>query len=86
MQTQGEAAEIVLEDTLGAAFPIDGFVPGVKGVSGASVRQDVLGQTVSGCEVAIITSHAFPEEGGQLSYTPRLSNWHAIQTTYRCDC
>ncbi|MDG1429997.1 MAG: DUF2130 domain-containing protein [Paracoccaceae bacterium] len=43
MQTQGEAAEIVLEDTLGAAFPIDGFVPVAKGVSGADVRQDVKG-------------------------------------------
>lgn len=43
MQTQGEAAEIVLEETLGAAFPIDGFVPVAKGVSGADVRQDVTG-------------------------------------------
>ena len=41
MQTQGEAAEIVLEDTLGAAFPMDAFVPVAKGVSGADVRQDV---------------------------------------------
>jgi len=90
MQTQGEAAEIVLEDTLGAAFPIDGFVPVAKGVSGADVRQDVNGpngvagsilweskrtknwtagwlaklrddQRASGCEVAVITSHALPE-------------------------
>ncbi len=90
MQTQGEAAEIVLEDTLGAAFPIDGFVPVAKGVSGADVRQDVTGpngvagsilweskrtknwtagwlaklrddQRASGCEVAVITSHALPE-------------------------
>jgi hypothetical protein len=43
MQTQGEAAEIVLEETLAAAFPIDGFVPVAKGVSGADVRQDVTG-------------------------------------------
>ncbi|MEP1208166.1 MAG: DUF2130 domain-containing protein [Rhizobiaceae bacterium] len=43
MQTQGEAAEIVLEDTLAAAFPTDGFVPVAKGVSGADVRQDVMG-------------------------------------------
>ncbi len=90
MQTQGEAAEIVLEETLGAAFPIDGFVPVAKGVSGADVRQDVAGpngvagsilweskrtknwtagwlaklrddQRASGCEVAVITSHALPE-------------------------
>jgi hypothetical protein len=43
MQTQGEAAEIVLEGTLAAAFPIDGFVPVAKGDSGADVRQDVTG-------------------------------------------
>lgn len=90
MQTQGEAAEIVLEETLAAAFPIDGFVPVAKGVSGADVRQDVTGpngiagsilweskrtknwtagwlaklrddQRTSGCEVAVITSHALPE-------------------------
>lgn len=90
MQTQGEAAEIVLEETLGAAFPIDGFAPVAKGVSGADVRQDVTGpngvagsilweskrtknwtagwlaklrddQRASGCEVAVITSHALPE-------------------------
>lgn len=90
MQTQGEAAEIVLEDTLGAAFPTDGFVPVAKGVSGADVRQDVNGpngvagsilweskrtknwtaswlaklrddQRASGCEVAVIASHALPE-------------------------
>ncbi|MFY0619124.1 DUF2130 domain-containing protein [Shimia sp.] len=90
MQTQGEAAEIVLEETLVAAFPIDGFVPVAKGVSGADVRQDVTGpngvagsilweskrtknwtagwlaklrddQRASGCEVAVITSHALPE-------------------------
>lgn len=90
MQTQGEAAEIVLEETLAAAFPIDGFVPVAKGVSGADVRQDVAGpngvagsilweskrtknwtagwlaklrddQRASGCEVAVITSHALPE-------------------------
>ena len=43
MQTQGEAAEIVLEETLGAAFPLDEFVPVAKGVSGADVRQNVAG-------------------------------------------
>jgi hypothetical protein len=43
MQTQGEAAEIVLEETLAAAFPVDGFTPVGKGVSGADVRQDVTG-------------------------------------------
>lgn len=43
MQTQGEAAEIVLEETLTAAFPMDGFVPVAKGVSGADVRQNVTG-------------------------------------------
>ena len=41
MQTQGEAAEIVLEESLSTAFPMDGFVPVAKGVSGADVRQDV---------------------------------------------
>lgn len=90
MQTQGEAAEIVLEETLGAAFPMDAFVPVAKGVSGADVRQDVStangvvgsilweskrtkdwtagwltklrdDQRASGCEVAVITSHALPE-------------------------
>lgn len=43
MQTQGEAAEVVLEETLAAAFPIDEFVPVAKGVSGADVRQNVTG-------------------------------------------
>lgn len=90
MQTQGEAAEIVLEEILAAAFPIDGFVPVAKGVSGADVRQDVTGpnavagsilweskrtknwtagwlaklrddQRASGCEIAVITSHALPD-------------------------
>ena len=42
MQTQGEAAEMVLEDTLAQAFPMDGFVPIGKGVAGADVRQDVM--------------------------------------------
>ncbi|MBE1292947.1 MAG: DUF2130 domain-containing protein [Rhodobacteraceae bacterium] len=41
MQTQGEAAEIVLEETLSAAFAMDAFLPVAKGVSGADVRQDV---------------------------------------------
>ena len=90
MQTQGEAAEIILEETLATAFPIDEFVPVAKGVSGADVRQNVMGQNgivgsilweskrtknwtaswlaklrddqrTSGCEVAVITSHALPE-------------------------
>lgn len=43
MQTQGEAAEIVLEETLAQAFPEDGFTPVAKGVSGADVQQDVRG-------------------------------------------
>ncbi|WP_170346463.1 DUF2130 domain-containing protein [Ruegeria atlantica] len=43
MQTQGEAAEVVLEETLAAAFPMDCFVPVAKGVSGADLRQDVAG-------------------------------------------
>ncbi len=42
MQTQGEAAEMVLEDTLAQAFAMDGFTPVAKGVSGADVRQDVM--------------------------------------------
>lgn len=45
IQTQGEAAEMVLEDTLAQAFPMDGFTPVAKGVSGADVRQDVTGQS-----------------------------------------
>lgn len=90
MQTQGEAAEIVLEETLAQAFPIDGFTPVAKGMSGADVRQDVMAQNgvagsilweskrtknwtagwlaklrddqrASGCEVAVITSHALPD-------------------------
>ncbi|MCF2905144.1 DUF2130 domain-containing protein [Octadecabacter sp. CECT 8868] len=44
MQTQGEAAEMVLEDTLSQAFPMDGFSPVAKGQSGADVQQDVMGQ------------------------------------------
>lgn len=44
MQTQGEAAEIVLEEALAQAFPLDGFAPVAKGQSGADVRQDVMGQ------------------------------------------
>ena len=42
MQTQGEAAEMVLEETLAQAFPMDGFSPVAKGVGGADVRQDVM--------------------------------------------
>ena len=52
MQTQGEAAEIVLEDTLAQAFPMDGFTPIGKGVSGADVRQDVM--TVNGAAGSIL--------------------------------
>jgi len=44
MQTQGEAAEMVLEDTLVQAFAMDGFTPVGKGVNGADVRQDVMTQ------------------------------------------
>jgi len=52
MQTQGEAAEIVLEDTLAQAFPMDGFTPVGKGISGADVRQDVM--TVNGAAGSIL--------------------------------
>ena len=45
MQTQGEAAEMVLEDTLAQAFPMDGFTPVGKGVNGADVQQDVMAQS-----------------------------------------
>lgn len=45
MQTQGEAAEMVLEETLAQAFPMDGFSPIAKGQSGADVQQDVMGQS-----------------------------------------
>ncbi|MCF6445622.1 DUF2130 domain-containing protein [Nereida sp. MMG025] len=41
MQTQGEAAEIVLEDALAQAFAMDDFAPVPKGVSGADVQQNV---------------------------------------------
>lgn len=90
MQTQGEAAEIVLEETLAQAFALDDFVPVGKGVSGADVQQNVMSngavagrilweskrtknwtagwlaklrddQRSSGCEVAVITSHALPD-------------------------
>ena len=44
MQTQGEAAEIVLEETLGQAFAMDDFVPVAKGVNGADVQQNVMAQ------------------------------------------
>ncbi|MCF2870816.1 DUF2130 domain-containing protein [Octadecabacter sp. G9-8] len=46
MQTQGEAAEIVLEETLGQAFVMDDFVPVAKGVNGADVQQNVMAQGV----------------------------------------
>jgi hypothetical protein len=46
MQTQGEAAEIVLEDMLGQAFVMDEFLPVAKGVNGADVQQNVM--TTSG--------------------------------------
>ena len=52
MQTQGEAAEMVLEDTLAQAFAMDGFVPVGKGVRGADVRQDVM--TPSGVAGSIL--------------------------------
>ncbi|AZV79044.1 DUF2130 domain-containing protein [Parasedimentitalea marina] len=52
MQTQGEAAEIVLEDTLAGAFPLDAFLPVAKGVSGADVRQEVA--TVNGTAGSIL--------------------------------
>lgn len=42
MQTQGEAAEMVHEDTLSQAFAVDGFSPVPKGQSGADLRQDVM--------------------------------------------
>ena len=42
MQTQGEAAEMVLEETLAQAFPLDEFSPVAKGVSGADVQQNVM--------------------------------------------
>ena len=51
MQTQGEAAELVLEDTLGQAFPSDRITPVAKGVSGADALQEVLdgmGQSAGG--------------------------------------
>jgi hypothetical protein len=44
MQTQGEAAEILLEETLGQAFAMDDFVPVAKGVNGADVQQNVMAQ------------------------------------------
>lgn len=43
MQTQGEAMEMVLQDTLSQAFPLDEFRPVPKGQSGADLRQDVTG-------------------------------------------
>lgn len=46
MQTQGEAAEMVLEEMLAQAFPLDGFSPIAKGVGGADVRQDVMANGV----------------------------------------
>ena len=51
MQTQGEAAELVLEDALGQAFPTDRITPVAKGVSGADALQEVLdgqGQSTGG--------------------------------------
>lgn len=49
MQTQGEAAEMVLEETLARAFPLDEFTPVAKGVSGADVQQNVMaGGAVAG--------------------------------------
>jgi hypothetical protein len=40
-QLQGEAAEVLLEERLGAAFPLDALEPVGKGVSGADVLQRV---------------------------------------------
>lgn len=51
MQTQGEAAEIVLEEALDEAFPMDAFVPVAKGVSGADVRQDVTAAKGIACSI-----------------------------------
>lgn len=42
-QLQGEAAEVLLEDRLGGAFPLDVLEPVGKGVSGADVLQRVNG-------------------------------------------
>ena len=42
-QLQGEAAEVLLEDRLGGAFPLDVLEPVGKGVSGADVLQKVNG-------------------------------------------
>lgn len=63
MQTQGEAAEMVLEETLARAFPTDEFTPVAKGVSGADVRQEV---TVGGVSA-----------GSILWESKRTKNWTA---------
>ena len=42
-QLQGEAAEVLLEERLGATFPLDTFEPVGKGVAGADVLQRVSG-------------------------------------------
>lgn len=42
-QLQGEAAEVLLEDRLGSAFPLDQLEPVGKGVAGADVLQKVAG-------------------------------------------
>ena len=42
-QAQGEAAEVVLEETLGQAFPADTIAPVGKGVRGADCLQQVAG-------------------------------------------
>jgi hypothetical protein len=41
-QTQGEALELILEDVLGRAFPLDGIQPIAKGVNGADILQRVV--------------------------------------------
>lgn len=42
-QLQGEAAEVLLEERLGASFPLDTLEPVGKGVAGADVLQKVAG-------------------------------------------
>ncbi|MEL6960453.1 MAG: DUF2130 domain-containing protein [Pseudomonadota bacterium] len=67
MQTQGEAAEMVLEDTLAQAFPIDGFSPVGKGQQGADVQQDVMAPAQAGGGIA----------GSILWESKRTKNWSA---------
>ena len=51
-QLQGEALELILEDVLGRAFPLDGIDPIRKGVNGADILQRV--QEPSGLECGSI--------------------------------